>query len=252
MSLPTMHPAKRRKLDESSSTLSKPFRSPMREDVRTPNHQINHREQTVPDRLAEVTDHKIYDDANVTKAEHKSPPPLNSSSPIRKSPPSLSSSSRAPAGDPEYLSLQKQHSALVFQLSKLRQLLDTAQQALKIQSSNTDAEVEVLIRKWQFVSRHAAEELFASAKDRVNRMGGVGAWRERNQEQTQGWDEEESVNPDDLTEYQKDMIAEQKEEMESEKRKYGIGKAEEKVEVKDDEVGLLAGLHFLIFVTDRC
>ena len=91
--------------------------------------------------------------------------------------------------------------------------------------------------KWQRISREAAEELFAGAKDRVNRMGGVGAWRERNQKQTQRWDEEEPINQDALTDEQKDLIEEQKEEMEAMKRKYGIGKVEQVVEEKEDEVG---------------
>ena len=245
MSLPVMHPAKRRKLDESSSTLSKPFRSPMRVDVEAQSRQINHNEQIVSDRPVKVTDHKNRSDANVTKVKQNTPhpsteksrPPLNSSSPVRKSPPPLSASPHGPAKDAEYTSFQKQHSALTLQLSKLRQAIDTAQQALKIQSSNADTDLDILIRKWQFVSREAAEELFAGARDRVNRMGGVGAWRERNRKQSQGWDEEEPLDQADLTDEQKDMIEGQKEEMAAERDKYGTGKVEEEVEEKDDEVG---------------
>lgn len=36
-----------------------------------------------------------------------------------------------------------------------------------------------LIGKWKVASREAAEEVFGDVRDRVNRMGGVGAWRER-------------------------------------------------------------------------
>jgi hypothetical protein len=245
-----MHPAKRRKLDESSSTLSKPFKSPMRVGLNSQNHQINHQEQTVPDQRAKVKLHQANPYANVTDVHDNSlrqstaepPRPPSSSSPICKPPPRLSSSPRGPAKDPEYLSLQKQHSALVLQLSKLRQALDTAQQALKIQSSNTDVELELVIVKWQRISRDAAEELFTDAKDRVNRMGGVGAWRERNQKQTQRWDEE-PVSQNALTDEQKDLIEEQKEEMEAMMEKYGIEKVEQVVEEKEDEVGLFAILH---------
>ena len=254
-----MHPAKRRKLDESSSTLSKPFKSPMRVGVTSQNHQINHKEQTVPDQRAKVTLHEANPCANVIEVEdnalHQStaePPLLPSSlSPIYKPPPRLSSSPHGPAKDPEYLSLQKQHSALVLQLSKLRQALDTAQQALKIQSSNTDVELELVIGKWQRISREAAEELFADAKDRVNRMGGVGAWRERNRIQTQRWDREESVNQDTLTDEQKDLIEEQKEEMEAMKEKYGIEKVEQVAGEKEDEVSFFAiFFSFLMCETD--
>ncbi|EEP82236.1 predicted protein [Uncinocarpus reesii 1704] len=75
--------------------------------------------------------------------------------------------------------LQKQLSSLHAQLSALRANLDTTAQALKIEQSNQDPEIEALVHKWRLVTREAAEELFASARDRVNRMGGVGVWREK-------------------------------------------------------------------------
>ena len=108
------------------------------------------------------------------------------------------------------------------------------------------------------MSREAAEELFRSAKDRVNRMGGVGAWRERNNNKPQGWaeDEEETINEDDLTdeqkvlmEEQKDLIEEQKEAMEAEMKKYGPAKTELVVE-RDDEVGHYSPFVFPLFETD--
>ncbi len=244
-----MHPAKRRRLDESNSTLSKPFRSPLRVDVKSPNRHINHNEQNEQNaQPANVTDPEISTAQPSTTYRTTTalqPSPLKSSSPIRQPTTLLSSSPRAPSIDSEYLSLQKQYSALILQLSRLRQSLDTAQQALKIQSSSTDSELETLISKWKLVSREAAEELFRSARDRVNRMGGVGAWRERNKKQPQGWDEEEEeqINEDDLTDEQKalmaeqkDLIEEQKEAMETERQKYFPPKTEPVIE-RDDEVG---------------
>jgi hypothetical protein len=61
----------------------------------------------------------------------------------------------------------------------LRQDLDTVEQALKIEQTGQDTELEALIVKWKTASKEAAEELFAGARDRVNRMGGVRAWKER-------------------------------------------------------------------------
>lgn len=241
-----MHPAKRRRLDESTSTLSKPFRSPLRVDVKPQDRHINHNEQVAQTHTANVTDHEIGTSlpsiTDLTTCKHQPSPPSNSS-PIRKPSNLLSSSPRAPSKDAEYLSLQKQHSALVVQLSKLRQSLDTAQQALKIESTNADLDLEVLISKWKLVSREAAEELFRGARDRVNRMGGVGAWRERNSKQQQVWEEEEEpVNEDDLTEEQKvlleeqkGLIEQQKQDMEAEMKKYGTAKTEDVIE-RDDEV----------------
>jgi hypothetical protein len=73
----------------------------------------------------------------------------------------------------------------------LRQDLDTVEQALKIEQAGQDTELEALIAKWKTVSREAAEELFAGARDRVNRMGGVRAWKERirnSQKARNAWD----------------------------------------------------------------
>lgn len=121
------------------------------------------------------------------------------------------------------------------QLSKLRQSLDTVRQALKIESSDQDAELEVLINKWKHASRDAAEEVFRGAKDRVNKMGGVGAWRERSQKKPDGWNDDEPVGDDELTKDQKEQREIQREEMQAEIDKYGLGKEPEKLEEKDDE-----------------
>lgn len=64
----------------------------------------------------------------------------------------------------------------------MRQDIDTLSQALSILRSNKASELEALEEKWRGAARLAAEEIFAGAKDRVNRMGGVGAWRERERE----------------------------------------------------------------------
>jgi Swi5-dependent recombination DNA repair protein 1 len=50
-----------------------------------------------------------------------------------------------------------------------------------------------LVQKWKVASRAVAEEVYASARDRVNKMGGVGAMREREREKggSWGWEGEE-------------------------------------------------------------
>lgn len=53
--------------------------------------------------------------------------------------------------------------------------------------------------KWRQAARAAAEEVFAGARDKVNRMGGVGAWREReNEKKSFGdqWEREPERNRD--------------------------------------------------------
>lgn len=52
--------------------------------------------------------------------------------------------------------------------------------------------MEALIVKWRSASRAAAEEVFAGARDKVNKMGGVGAMRDREKQKTEvawGWDD---------------------------------------------------------------
>lgn len=71
--------------------------------------------------------------------------------------------------------------------------LDTVTQALKVEQSGQDAELEVLVVKWKTASREAAEELFVGAEERVKGMGGVKGWREnakRAQESRARWDDE--------------------------------------------------------------
>jgi Swi5-dependent recombination DNA repair protein 1 len=66
---------------------------------------------------------------------------------------------------------------------QLRNEIQTLLQAQSLATSNKDDDLTILIDRWRTASRAAAEELFASTRDRVNRMGGVGAWKEREKEQ---------------------------------------------------------------------
>jgi hypothetical protein len=67
-------------------------------------------------------------------------------------------------------------------------------QAQTLATSTKDDDLVILIDRWRTASRSAAEELFGSTRDRVNRMGGVGAWKEREKESKERqmrWDQEE-------------------------------------------------------------
>ena len=95
--------------------------------------------------------------------------------------------------------LQKRHTGLLNELSSLRANLETANQALEIESSGTDAELEALIRKWKIVSREAADGVFSIMKRKVDAVGGLKAWRKAEKERVDGWghDEvEQKVNRD--------------------------------------------------------
>lgn len=77
---------------------------------------------------------------------------------------------------------------------QLRNEIQMLTQAQSLATSSQDEDLVVLIDKWRTASRAAAEELFGSTRDRVNRMGGVGAWMEREREakeRQKKWDQEE-------------------------------------------------------------
>lgn len=244
-----MNAAKRRRLNESSSTLSKPFRSPM---LKKQPVTDDHTAQSTPLTTAPCVDRP----PSLPPKLSSSPDPLTLPKRTARTQASLSSPTRSTPSrnrpsiltknqDPEYIALQKQRSTLLLQLSQLHASLDTSQQAVKISSSNTDAELENLISKWKTASREAAEELFRGARDRVNKMGGVGAWRERTKQQSSGeWGDEnmdgKGTNEDgsEYTEVQKEARAIMLEDLKAEMEKYG--EKEKVVEEKDDETFTMA------------
>jgi hypothetical protein len=103
---------------------------------------------------------------------------------------SSSSSPSLLASDPTLSALQKQQRNLQSRLSALRSELDIVQQASRIEASNKDQELQGLIEKWKAVSQEAAEELFAAAREKVLRMGGVEVWRDRMKKKREIWYEE--------------------------------------------------------------
>lgn len=76
----------------------------------------------------------------------------------------------------------------------MRSDIQILSQALALVTSQKDEDLARLVDAWRTASRAAAEELFAKTRDRVNRMGGVGALKEKEKEQKefrQKWDREE-------------------------------------------------------------
>ncbi|PKY07614.1 hypothetical protein P168DRAFT_302507, partial [Aspergillus campestris IBT 28561] len=185
-----MTPLKRRRLDATASTLSKPFKSPLRrppataaEAAAAPHTPTKHEEQpSTSTPQAHSTPDTITTTPRTAITTTTSTPTPTSK---RKHTPLL------PA-DPALLHLHKQQRAFQARLSSLRSELDTAQQALRLECSTQDAELEVLVAKWRVVAQSAAEEVFEGASERVARMGGMKAWRERMREgRMGGWGEEQ-------------------------------------------------------------
>jgi hypothetical protein len=76
-----------------------------------------------------------------------------------------------------------------------RATISTLQQALKIlEDPDRSEQLTALSEKWRCAARLAADAVFAGARDKVNRAGGVGAWRENERERArwrQSWNEQE-------------------------------------------------------------
>lgn len=182
---------KRRRLNEATSTLARPFKSPLRKD----GGDVACRDASEKNsKLGEMSDATLkgnsFRPATSEQAiVHKT---VLSSKPIRSS--IAARQRRAPLKmDPELVALHKEQVSLQSRLSTLRSQLDTAQQALRIESSPRDEELQALAEKWKKVSQNVADELFVSAKDRIERMGGVDAWREkeRMRKMQMSWDDDE-------------------------------------------------------------
>ncbi|GFF69758.1 swi5-dependent recombination DNA repair protein 1 [Aspergillus udagawae] len=199
---------KRRRIEAAASSLAKPFKSPLRKPVEGTVDNEKASNNSSVNTEAEGQERQYVDGKNAqehltpSSSISSKPTSLTSSSPASPFP-SLQNRKRKPTTnqmtllkksllvDPVISELQKEQRALQSRLSALRSELDTVQQALRIESSTKDAELETLILKWKTVSQEAAEEVFEGAQERVARMGGMKAWRERMQSDSARWEQEE-------------------------------------------------------------
>jgi Swi5-dependent recombination DNA repair protein 1 len=193
--------SKRRRLENATSTLAKPFKSPLRRPVQAKEKADDKSSATASPRS--TTNEK--DEAN-TPGSTSTPLPSKTTTPTTTPGPTfqtrkrktttgtntITSTRKSPILlDPELSALQRHHHTLESRLSTLRADLDNAKQALRIESSNRDTELESLIAKWRAISQDAAEEVFVGTQGRVARMGGMGAWREQMRSQQEKWEREE-------------------------------------------------------------
>ncbi|KAL9620443.1 MAG: hypothetical protein Q9160_005028 [Pyrenula sp. 1 TL-2023] len=230
-------PKKRRRLQESATSLSKPFRSPLRPS-------IQERLETPP----------TPEGVRQSDQGSESLPTSSSPRPIRQipvAPPEqrtrlTSWSARSPVrnlkrvsapqvGEEGSLALQSEHTSLLKQLTNLRHDLDTVLQAEKIESLGKDAELENLIQKWKHASRELAEQVFCTAEERVSRTGGITAWR-KNHQRLSSWDEAEDLALEDLTDEQREKIDIAKAEAEREKAYYRTKAPLQEDDEEDDQV----------------
>lgn len=179
--------SKRRRLNASSSTkLSQPFKSPFKTPLK----------QTSTDPAAHTSSNHRPLPLNPATPRAPSTPvyPTTTTTPLPKSDHPVvartAATSRArgiPATpSPQLARVQKRHTALLGTLASARASLETHAQALKLETSSTDLELERLVAKWKGVSREAAEEVFAVVAARVEGMGGVKGWRQQEREKREG------------------------------------------------------------------
>lgn len=176
---------KRRRLDDA---LHRPFRSPLKQQV-------------APFETEQMSGPALQSESNDSAADVDAPVPtfsLNSST-LSMSSQHIKSvlvtgSTLAAASQESYYSPIPTYAvitnsgtdiittrALEMQIRDMRAEIDTLQQARRTLSSKRDIELKQLTQKWKTATRLVIEELFGVAVDKVNRIGGVQAWRGQEQ-----------------------------------------------------------------------
>lgn len=174
--------AKRRRLNNATNTLSKPFVSPLKtaDALKTPSKSRRSdviaisNPSYVPSTLAHTINAASL--APLPKPQSSRPSAITPvrSNPVRKYAYSTPFAKRL---DPAEQAVQKEITSLELQIKAVRNDIDALNQAVKY-TRESDNDLEDLAVKWKLASQAAAEEIFGSVKERVNRMGGVEAWRD--------------------------------------------------------------------------
>ncbi|CAN9325021.1 unnamed protein product [Alternaria alternata] len=200
--------AKRRRLNEATKTLQKPFKSPFRTplkpsigddppssdppELHTPARKTS---ETNVNTARNIAPASHYAQHSTTAEPSTRPLPTRATSKVTARV-SKTLVSRPNTTTPLRLASKKTTSkpSVAREIMQLRNEIQMLTQAQTLATSTKDDDLVMLIDKWRTASRAAAEELFGSTRDRVNRMGGVGAWKEREKESKERqmqWDKEE-------------------------------------------------------------
>ncbi|CAO2657808.1 Nn.00g070680.m01.CDS01 [Neocucurbitaria sp. VM-36] len=193
--------AKRRRLNEAAKTLHKPFKSPFRTPLRPsigsdpPSSDPLELHTPAPNVACAAVLTATGDVRPVITEPAPSEQPL--ATPITTEPCALKhAASRTKLSIHSRVVSKRTPSkpSLTRDIVQLRNEVQVLTQAQSLATSTKDDDLVILVDKWRAASRAAAEELFASTRDRVNRMGGVGAWKEREKEsrdRQEKWNQEE-------------------------------------------------------------
>ena len=193
--------AKRRRLNEAAKTLHKPYKSPLRPPLH-PSIGSDPPSSDPPDLHTNAPNAACVARLTATGDVHQviaKPAPSEQplAIPTSTEPHALKHvTSRSKLSIPSRVVSKRTASkpSLTREIVQLRNEIQVLTQAQSLATSTKDDDLVILIDRWRVASRAAAEELFASTRDRVNRMGGVGAWKEREKEskdRQEKWNQEE-------------------------------------------------------------
>ena len=206
-----MHPHKRRRINETNSVLSKPFKSPLKTSLSSPTGPSQATPEAAPSKDAVDGDHTTQTPAKPSEPAVKharklsSPLTITSVNTITNT----TTSSDLPA-------LLRHQTPLVGTLTTARATLDTHTQALTLESSpHRTATLGPLTLKWRNAAREAAEEVYAKTRDRVNKMGGMQGLKEREerqQERRKEWEKEEREAEKERRDLDRERVLEEERE----------------------------------------
>ncbi|RPB04449.1 hypothetical protein L873DRAFT_1799321 [Choiromyces venosus 120613-1] len=167
--------AKRRRLSIATNTLSKPFRSPLLSKPRST--------ATTPSPTKSID----------SSAGSPTSPVINAPIATNRRRPSRPFATRQSSSNqnPEITELYKQQSTLEAKLREKKALLDTAKQALNIETAadgHGEEKLQALIEKWRTAARSSADALYGITSQRVANSG-LGGWKELIRKR--GWDDDE-------------------------------------------------------------
>ncbi|KAL8911170.1 MAG: hypothetical protein Q9171_003625 [Xanthocarpia ochracea] len=226
-SLPAPSPPKKRRKVDTTNPLTRPFKSPLRTPLKPiSQHEAN---ATTP---ASISDTLVAEHHQTFTAS--TPTTLPTTPRLNRPLSSFSSSSPAKTGS-TLDKLQKHHTHLLNTLSSLRARLEITTQALEIEASNTDAELEGLIEKWTRTSREAAEEVFVAMKEKVDGMGGWRKWRSTTAEGRSGWDDAGYGKKPNNEDYGSDGEEEGKEQKRERRRRERAEVEQAEKDMEEDE-----------------
>ncbi|TGO45306.1 hypothetical protein BOTNAR_0680g00050 [Botryotinia narcissicola] len=196
-------PAAKRRRIEAASTLQKPFRSPFKTLFNSSLIKCSPSTRASTAAAAASTPSLSKTPTSYSVVSIPSPKSVIRTKKSFTSP----ISAAVINADPDIAPLLKEQRELEKLLKEVKEELDTAEQAKKIErdskaknengSGEIDGELVDLCEKWRSASRLSAEELFGKVRYRVNRMGGPRAWKEmqkRQHEYQNNWDQDEANN----------------------------------------------------------